>query len=335
MDLRSRRRLGVALWVVGFIIAVVLAVRSEGRVEGRGVGFAPAVQLSAAAPTQVQHLAVSIHTPVRQGDVLGQLDTRPIAEEREIVAARLLAAQEAARLSAADDARRLAEGYNRVLFEKVALQIALHTDLAAEDALVERLGVEEQMIGAGGTSAQAVAEWHRQLRVVRARIRETRSGLAALRSATQLAEARAEEQHIPEVWWSVATISRELDAVDGRLQRAKLTAPIDGQVAWIYHQPGEVVVPGEPVLELRPHAATEVIAFLPTVSAVRVQPDQPATVLRATGERIPGRAISVGNGPRPLPEHLWYNPAHPEHGVPVRIAIDGQVGPDEAVTVWM
>ena len=77
----------------------------------------------------------------------------------------------------------------------------------------------------------------------------------------------------------------------------------------------------------------DVVAFVAPAEAVSLDGGDDATIRRSTGQVMVGRLVSVGSGPHLLPERLWYNPTYPEYGVPIRIELDSEIGPDEPVTV--
>ncbi|TVQ92095.1 MAG: HlyD family efflux transporter periplasmic adaptor subunit [Deltaproteobacteria bacterium] len=333
MDISLRRKIGIGLWVVGLAIAGIYAFRDQARVEGPGLGFAPTVQLSVTEAARLDQVVTPLHTAVQAGEVVARLDAAPLREERAVVHARLLAAQEQMRLDADNDIRRLAEGFNRALSERVDVQVQLGADLAEADALRELIAIERALFQKGAASEQAVADWDRQLRVVEARIREGRKALDQLRQAELLATERIETRHEPELWSSVLIESRELDRLDAMISRTELRAAIDGQVTWVHYQPGEVVIPGEPVVSVAPFSTQEVVGWLHQDKVRGLQPGSNAQVIRTNGERIPGKLVSVGSGPRTMPEQLWYNPQRPEVAVPVKIALQGAVAPNESVSV--
>jgi len=171
--------------------------------------------------------------------------------------------------------------------------------------------------------------------VVEARIRAGRSALAMVTEAADAARGRSDTLPTasPTESWEVVAAARELDAIEGRIARLDLTSATSGQITRIYRTAGEVVPAGEPVLEVRQLGTSDVVAYLQPAEVGGLEQGQSASVRRATGQVLSGTLVSVGSGPQALPEHLWHNPQAPEYLVPVRIQLDGEVGPDEPVTV--
>ena len=113
-----------------------------------------------------------------------------------------------------------------------------------------------------------------------------------------------------------------------------LSAGIDGQVTAIHRSPGEVLRAGETVMEITRSGTSEVVAWIPATATPGLLAGQSAHVVRSTGQVLPAELVSVGGGPQPIPRQLWYNPAAPEWGIPVRLQVSGgQIGASEPVTV--
>jgi len=335
MDIRLRRTAGGVLWGVGFVVAVVWGSLRDHGAEGRGYGFAPATTVAALETGRVGELTVDLHQVIEAGEVLVRMDPQPLTDEREVATARLLAAQELAAVDAANDVRRFAEGAQDVMVDQARLTTQVQEDRALLVNLQERLSIELDLASSGASSAQAVEEWRRQIRVVEARIRAGRSALAMVTEAADAARGRSDTLPTasPTESWEVVAAARELDAIEGRIARLDLTSATSGQITRIYRTAGEVVPAGEPVLEVRQLGTSDVVAYLQPAEVGGLEQGQSASVRRATGQVLSGTLVSVGSGPQALPEHLWHNPQAPEYLVPVRIQLDGEVGPDEPVTV--
>ena len=324
MDIRYRRFIGGGLWLFGFGVAVVWGTLADYGAEGKGYGFAPPVNVAALETGRVARLPHGLHAVVAADAVVVQLDATPLEEEREWVEARLEAARELASVQLSDDAVQRSSAAVR----RANLAIQLQEDLATLGALQERLDVEASLIASGASSQQAVAEWQRQIRVVQAKIGASRVALGVID-----AEPLPDGAPSPEESLEAAAVARELDMIEGRIDRMALRAGVDGQITWIYRTEGEVVPAGEPVVQVRKLATRDVVAFLQPAEAAALEQGDVATVRRATGELLTGKLVSVGSGPQPLPMALWYNPEFPEYAVPVRIELDGEVGPVAPLTV--
>ncbi len=332
VDIRTRRTLGGAIWGVGLVMALAWGALDGAGAEGVGYGFSPPVNVAALETGLIRELPVKLHDTVTPEQVVVRMDPAPILEERQVAEAELLVVQEEVVMAAMSEARKFAEGVEDVLVDRARLMAGLQEDLALASTLQERLSLEEDLAASGASSSQAVEEWRRQLRVVEARISAGRMAVAAASNAADSAQARNEELAASNPW-SVVAATRTLEALDGRLARLDLKAGIEGQVSWIYHNEGEVVVAGDPVIQVRQASTNEIVAFFEPKQVVGITAGDTATVRRSSGQVLNGKLVSVGAGPQPLPIHLWRLPTWPESGVPVGVEVDSEVAPDEQVTV--
>lgn len=334
LDIRRRRTIGAATWSVGFVVALIWASLDRAGAEGVGYGFAPAVDVASLETAKVLEIPVELHGLVDEGAVVVRMDPAPLLEQREVASAELLAVQDQESRQASSDARRFAEGMESSLVNRAKVAAQVQEDTALLSTLRERQSLEEELAATGASSSQAVEEWRRQIRVVEARIGANQASLGAASVAVEGARTRSATAPSPSEWTVVAA-SRVLQAVEGRIARMDLKSAIGGQIAWIYHQPGEVVPAGEPIVQIRRTATREVVAFVDATEAVGLEPGGRASVRRSSGQVIGGQLVSVGSGPQPLPVALWRLPSWPEYGVPVRVLLDSEVAPDEPVTVRM
>ncbi len=134
--------------------------------------------------------------------------------------------------------------------------------------------------------------------------------------------------------WDVVAAAKRLDALEVRLDQLHLRSTLNGQVAELLHQPGEMVSRGEPVMRVRPVQVDEVIAWLPTTSELVVA-GAPSTVVRSDGSELAGEVVSIGAGPTLRPARSWLDPRREEWGIAVVVRLQNgdHVAPDEAVLV--
>lgn len=333
LNLGTRRRLGAVAWGIGLVVALFWTGVRGGSAHVKGIGWAPPVHVSPYEPGQIASLEVQLHDVVQAGQIVARLDDTPLVEEREVVSAQLLAAQEAQSNEVLIEARRFAQGRESTLLDRATVATQLFEDEAMLAALQEQLSIEQDLLDHRATSTQMVLDLERQIRVVQARIT---AGREALRVATEAASAADERSAgAPQAnQWEVVAVARMLEAIDGRIQRTRLASSIDGQVTAIYATPGEVVQPSQPVLQVRRISTDEVVAWAPASAAARLQPGRTARVVRADGEVQEARIVSVGRGVQPLPLSLLVDPQRVEFGVPVRLVLNqGTIAPDEPVAV--
>lgn len=328
----ARRRVGGVAWGIGLVAVLVWSAVGASGADGVGYGFAPPVEVAPSETARLLELTVSLHQHVRADDRVARLDPSLLAVERDRVLARLPEAADDRTREALAEARRFADGLDDRLAERANLRAKIAEDEADGAALRARLAEERALAEVGASSRRAVADLEAQLRVVDARMK---ANLAALTLATDAAaRAQTRIETLPEEeYWGVHQVDLELKALDLRIESYDLRAWVDGEVSWIYRRPGEVIPAGSPVLQVRPIGTREVIAFVPPARAARLEQGARATVRRASGQVVHGELVSVGAGPQPIPAPLWRTAGAPEYGVPVRVRVESDIGPDEAVTV--
>ncbi|MEQ1506945.1 MAG: HlyD family efflux transporter periplasmic adaptor subunit, partial [Myxococcota bacterium] len=297
-----------------------------------GYGFAPVVNVAALETGKILELPVGLHDLVDPDEIVVKMDPQPLIEERELANANLLAVQEDQARQAMSDARRFAEGAENSLVNRAQMSAQLQEDQALLTTLNERLSLERDLASTGASSNQAVEEWKRQITVVEARLSAARHAFGIASDAANSAKSR--NAAVPAMnEWSVVAASRALEMIEGRIARFDLKAGIHGQVQWIYRQPGEVVPAGEPILQVRQVGTKDVVAFMAPSEVAGLEAGESASIRRQSGQVVHGKLVSVGSGPQPMPIQLWRMPSWPEYGVPVRVVLDSEIAPDEAVTV--
>ncbi len=335
MDIVGRRRVGAGLWIVGALVAGLWGLQQGARGGVVGVGFAPGIEVAAVQTARIEGLAVQLHQQVRADQIVAHLDTRALREAAAVASAELLAVQEQVAAEAAGTARRFAEGAQEVQLDAVRLSVQLSDAIAQRDVLYERLSLEVDLADQGAASPQAVEEWRRQIRVLQARIDASRTALRIARAAAE--EAHERTAGAPRANpWAVVSQTRALEQIEGQIARMDLAAGIDGQVTWIHRRSGEVVRPGEPVLEVRPTHTQRVVAFVDASRIGGLQSGGPVEVVRASGQVLAGRLVSIGLPPSEaargqLPASLS-GLAGPG-GVPIQVQLEHTIGAEERVSI--
>lgn len=333
MNVVVRRRVGVALWCGGALVAMMWSGLRTARYEAPGMGFAPPVEVAPLEAGRLAALDVKLHDVVTADQILARIDPTPIEEELAVATATLLAVQAEQASAAANEARKFAEGVEGTLLDTARMRAAMEEDRALAASLREQLAIEQGLAGSGASSGQQVRQIQRDLDVVEARLAATRSAYALAAGAQDAARERSDELPLANEW-SVVAAARMVEQIEGRRDRLDLQAGIEGQVTAIYRTAGSVVAEGEWVLQVTRTGTNEVVAWLPTAAADRALSGASAHVVRASGEVLRGQVASVGSGPQPMPQQLWMNPAYPQWGLPVRIQLaNGEVGAQEPVTV--
>lgn len=335
MDLQLRRRLGTVAWMFGLLVALVVGTQRQGTVEGLGMGFAPPIHISALEAGLLQSIDVELHDQVDLGTVVARIDPSRLHAKKAVAEAKLLAVQEDQLLDAMTEARRFAQGLESSLLDAARVRTKLVEDRALLSSLEERAAIESDLQSRGASSEQRVADLERRMRVVQARISAGQQAVSVASTAASAARVRNEAAPQGNEWRIVAA-TRQVEELQERIERLNLMAGIKGQVTWIHANPGEVVQPGDPVVQITRLATSDVVAYLPISQVHSLAPGTRARVVRASGQVLRGELVSLGAGPMQMPAQLWHNSVAPEWGVPVRIALaGGEIGPDEPVTVQL
>lgn len=332
-NLKNRRRMGVLIWALGVVVALAWAGGRTTVREGRGVGYASHLEISALEAGRLAEVMVGLHQQVDAADIIARMDPLPLSQEREILAAELLSLEDQETSRVTTEARRFAQGLESIALDRARLRVSLEEDRARLIGLSSLLETERRLLGTGASSPLKVQDLERESDALVARINAEEDALATAEASLVAARGRVRGAPTTNDWALVAA-NRRLDAMDGRLARLELTAGIDGQVTWIYHHAGEVVQAGEPIARVSRIDTAEVLAWISAGTVAGVSPGADATVIRASGELLRGSVLSVGASQMVLPQALWANPAASEYGVPVRIELaEGRVAPDEPVQV--
>jgi HlyD family secretion protein len=291
-----------------------------------------AQDVAALETARVLEVAVGLHDHVESGALVARLDTAPLVQERDVVAAELLAQQAWLESEAASDARRFAEGSEGARLEEAQLRVALQQDRALLSGLEARVAQTKALVDKGAGSAWELEDLVREQKIVIERVAQEQRALQIASAAASGAEARNADRPKPNEWELVAT-ERQLQQLDSRIGQFDLSTRISGQVVAVYRGPGDVVAAGDAVVRVVPETASEALAYLPPATIRRITPGVTARVVRPTGEVVMASVRSVGASPEQLPTQLWHNSAAPEWGVPVLMELQGVVAPGEPLKV--
>ncbi len=352
MDAR-KRTISLLLWAVAAVATFWLWHRQRPELAALpGIVEAVPMPLGVSEPGRIATLYVVQGQAVRAGDPLVGLDTTPI--DAELAVARGLLAEALAGSSAENITRtrdleqarieaaaRLAEA--RAQSEDVeARKAAIGAELRAVRAELKRVRplVQEGVAGfdrVGDLEAQEarLRQEARHLPQVLASHAKRRERLETLLAAYEAADPGATLAPLDA---RVDTEKRRVEALLKRKAAATLRAPRDGRVTRILLGPGAAVGAGVPVIEMMPHAAERLVAWLPEATARRIQAGDTVEVApldRMAGAPVVGRVEELGPGIIQLPQRLWADINAPKYGRPVhiRLAQADRLLPDERVSV--
>ncbi|MCY1008113.1 biotin/lipoyl-binding protein [Nannocystis pusilla] len=235
------------------------------------VGFVLAAEYELATPEPARVAAVAV-TPgqrVRAGEVLVSLDAQAIDAELAIVAAER--ARLEAELGAVRAESRVRVGDTTREFDEsvAAADVALRTARAERKAAAaEYAALSEQVATLGGLVEQRMADrreldalrvehvaLEKQLQTADALIPQLVSQAAAARARRAALPADATEAALRPVQAELAVVERQEQLLAVRREAMSLRAVVDGDVAAVHLQAGEVADTGLPIVTLVGDAA--------------------------------------------------------------------------------
>lgn len=219
------------------------------------------VQLGFRVGGRISRLLVDEGDRVASGQLLAELDTRPLDDRLAGAAARLDAATAAARRDA-NGSRPQEVGEAR------AAVAAADAQLAEARRQFER---RQALVGKGFISKADV-------QTAEAAVAAAQASLIAARSSLSLAEegVRAEDRAASEASRNAALADRR--AVQTDISDARITAAEPGQVLTRAREAGAIVQPGQTVLTVALTQPVRIRAYVTEPDLARIHPGMPATV---------------------------------------------------------
>jgi HlyD family secretion protein len=254
---------------------------------------------------RVQELRVRRGERVEKGQVLAALDESLERPQREARAAEARAADaqlELLRAGARGEDVRAAEAQ-------------LRGALAAEETLRDSL---ERMrkLRAEGTIPPA------QLEEIEGQVRRAAAERQALQERVAALKAGARSQEVKAALARSSQAHAALDAADARLARFVLRAQLPGAVLDTHAEPGEVVLPGTPVVTLGETQRPYLDVFVPQAELGGLRAGTPASVrVDAEREAFRGAVEMVGRTVEFTPRYLFSEKERPNLVVRVRVEL--------------
>jgi HlyD family secretion protein len=219
---------GVAGILVFFIVGSgVTVLRAPGVVQTTEIKIAPEIS------GRLARLAVVQGQSVKKGDDLAEL------ANPELNAALVLAKAEAGEARAARD-----RVYAGIRAEQIAiLEREIETDRS------NLLFAEQQFLRKSILAADGFAP-RQDLDEATAAVGAARAKLAAAQETYQAAHSGPTREELAIADAKVKSADAAADVIAARIAKLRLRAPVDGVVALVVAEPGEAIVPGQPVMTL-------------------------------------------------------------------------------------
>ncbi len=346
-----RHAVPIVVWLATVAATGWLFFHRAQRCELVGIARGEQRQVAALTNGRLRMMPVELFDPVKAGQRLAVL------QDDRIQAEVATAAAEAARLQAelvsvegrltaeralqeADqmaEARRFAIDVERSRLRELELRVSLETDRITSEFLriqADLLGsLYEKRAVSELQSRSAEAEYA----ALKKKIAENENLLTQaeldLQAARQRQETFAQHHPVPptldtalEPLRAALTVQeRRIGELSVDRSMLVLTSPMDGVVSELLRGVGEALLTGEPILTVTAARPSEVIAYATPAQADQLQAGAPVR-LEVVRESSPwqvadAQVVAVGPTVQQLPTRLWQNPAVPEWGWPIRIAI--------------
>ncbi len=259
---------------------------------------------------------------VQAGDVLAQLDTRPMRD-------RIASAD--ARIAAASAGAVRTERGNRIQ-EVNAANAAVAEARASLDEATRQHRRREALLARGFLSRAEFETSEAAMNAARARLTSAEAQASLVREGS-----RPEDKAISEAERQAAIADREAMITD--MQDTELVAPSSGTVLTRAQEPGAIVQSGETVLTLSITQPVRVRAYVGEGDLPRVKPGMAVTVMAdGTSQRWRGRIGYISPSAEFTPKNVETESQRSDLVYRLRITVDdprGQLRQGQPVTVLL
>lgn len=291
-------------------------------------------------------------TAVRKGQVVAQLDPRPLQARLKVVQAELekakadisatQATQEsdtirvlvsaggnAAQLTS--DVARLRVEQARVEAEEAVARISWGIAKKTYD-LIEYLVNEKKVLPKTDLynaqkvrdEAKATADtrvvMRKQIIEQIGKINEKLAGLPKPPSSQKLQELL--DNLLSPIQAQIKTQQAIIEEVQTQMEQLVIHAPFDGVITQVHLHPGQAVQPGTPIFTLAAADAPYVLTYIRSNQPIRPRLGMGADVrFSARGGTVPGRIVLIGPEVTDISPKQLQNPSVPEWGLPVAIQL--------------
>lgn len=311
----SRRRIAVAVLVLGAVAAVAWLVLRDGEraevVEASGTVEATEADLGFSLPGRIESVSVREGDAVARGEVLARLEAAELEARRAVAEAQADAARAVlAELDAGSRSEEVAQA-------RAGLRAAVErVESARRD-----LDRARTLHAGGAISQEALERAETQYEVAGASVDQTREQLRALESGPRRERIAAQRA-------AVASAEAAIRQATAQLDNAVIRAPFDGRITIRHREPGETVQPGQPILTLMDPDDRWVRIYVAEDRTGAVQLDQPAVITSDTfeDETYEGRVVFIAREAEFTPRNVQTREERVKLVYAVRVEITGDPG---------
>lgn len=364
VKLRLRRLTPLLVWTGVLMMALPLYFRQNGG--GTVTGFAQKTSYSVASEQagRLARLEVTLNQDVTAGQIVASfendevlLQLREARTELERLSDELGREKAMWDLDAAGqqvdqqtNLRRFARDASDTHIEYLTTLANLAENRINLQGLELTLGRTRQLEDQKFTSVANLDDDRLAVEALREKIAGQESTLAAMLTAHREAEDRYQEflaeylLDVPETELLLKPLETGLkiqqiriEMVNLSISRCVLRAPSSGKVAEIFHQPGEVVVAGQPILSVLEPRSAGVVAYLPEHRILDLEPGTEVRLRRVAdpGQSFVSSISGIGASVQQMPLRLDPLATAPSWGLAVYVPLpDHQdVKPGEAFRI--
>jgi len=354
---RWRRHLApIVIWLAACAGTGWLFTHRAQRCEMAGIAQGQHCRVSSLIDGRLLAAPVQRFEQVKRGQTLAVLEDGRIRAELATAAAETARLQ--AELAATEDrlaaealvldteflaeARRFAIDLENTRLKALELTVELETDRIRSEFLQFQAEWLDDLYQNHAVSHYEFTSSQSEFEATKKKIEESENALA--QAALDLEHARRRQDSFVQRHPASPTLDKALEPLRAALtaqerridelalERAMmvLRSPMDGIVGAVLRGAGETLLAGEPILIVVAAQPSEIIAYATAAQAGRLVADM-STQLEVIQEDGPRRIakshiVAIGPAVEQVPARLWRNPAVPEWGWPIKIAVARQLG---------
>ena len=297
----NRKRFGILLLIIlaAATIYYFASTKRDNALDLIGTVDANQVIVSAKIPGRIEKLTVDEGTPVKQGDLIAELDTEELEAQKKAAEATLEGLRAQVKGTRATEQSTRGQTSSDVLAAQAQVQSTraqlkeAQTNLRQQELDTKRIvTLAEQGVASQQDRDRAVAA----LDAIKARVQAltdqvqaAESNLAAAQARTN--QARAALSTVGATRGQMEAAQAQLAQANTRLQYTKVYAPITGVVSVRAARQGEVVNVGTPIVTIVDLTDTWVRAAIPETYADKLQLGDTLDVRMPGGSVIQGKLI--------------------------------------------
>ena len=299
--MNQRNRFGVLLLII-LLIAVGYYFATTRRDKGLvlvGTVDAKQVIVSAKIQGRIEKLLVDEGTPVKEGDLIAQLDTAELEAQKRAAEATIRSLQSQVSGTRATELMTKGSTTSDVQNAQAQLNSVQASLRAAEATMGQQQSDTKRIVSLAdqGIASQqdrdhavfALQASQAQVQSLRDQVRSAQAALDAAQARTH--NAHAAESTVASTQAQMNSAEAQLAEIEARLAYTQVVAPVSGVVTVRAALQGEVVNPGEPIVTIVDLNDTWVRAAIPETQEAQVRVGDTLQVRMPGGEVIPGKVL--------------------------------------------